>query len=101
MTQYKTLNVKLCSRQRKNLKPWMKHNNEVISKLSSYVIDDSTGGNNFLHKLLLTNTQASELCKCFANGSKSNIKLAKTQLHKIGQSGQFFGRLLGPLLKTG
>ena len=25
----------------------------------------------------------------------------KTQLHKIGQSGGFFGRILGPLLKTG
>ena len=25
----------------------------------------------------------------------------KTQLHKIGQSGGFLGRLLGPLLKTG
>ena len=27
--------------------------------------------------------------------------LSKTQLHKIGQSGGFLGRLLGPLLKTG
>ena len=30
-----------------------------------------------------------------------NIKLSKTQVHKIGQSGGFLGRLLGPLLKTG
>ena len=29
------------------------------------------------------------------------IKLSKTQLHKIEQSGNFLGRLLGPLLKTG
>ena len=29
-----------------------------------------------------------------------NIKLSKTQVHKIGQSGGFLGRLLGPLLKT-
>ena len=27
-------------------------------------------------------------------------KLSKTQLHKIGQSGGFLGRVLGPLLKT-
>ena len=27
--------------------------------------------------------------------------LSKTQLHKIGQSGMFLCRLLGPLLKTG
>ena len=29
------------------------------------------------------------------------MKLLKTQLHEIGQSGGFLGRLLGPLLKTG
>ena len=28
------------------------------------------------------------------------MKLSKTQLHKIVQSGGFLGRLLGPLLKT-
>ena len=51
--------------------------------------------------MLLTNTQISRLRKAFANGSSANIKLSKTQLHKIGQSGKFLGRLLGPLLKTG
>ena len=29
------------------------------------------------------------------------MKSSKTQLHKIGQSGGFSGRLLQPLLKTG
>ena len=29
------------------------------------------------------------------------MKLSKAKLHKIGQSGGFLGRLLGPLLKTG
>ena len=29
------------------------------------------------------------------------MKLSKTQLHKIGQSVGFLGRLLEPLLKTG
>ena len=29
------------------------------------------------------------------------MKLSKTLLRKIGQSGGFLGRLLGPLLKTG
>ena len=41
------------------------------------------------------------MCKAFVNGSSANIKLSKTQLHKVGQSGGFLGRLLGPLLKTG
>ena len=29
------------------------------------------------------------------------IRLSNTQLHKIGQSGGFLGRVLGSLLKTG
>ena len=41
------------------------------------------------------------LRKAFANNSSTNIKLSKTQLHKIGQLGRFLGRSLGPLLKTG
>ena len=43
----------------------------------------------------------SKPCKAFANGSSGSIKLSKTQLPKIGQSGGFLGRLLEPLLKTG
>ena len=31
----------------------------------------------------------------------ANIKLSKSQVHKIGQSGRFLGRILEPLLKTG
>ena len=77
-------------------------------KLSS-VVGDFNVENNFLHKLLLltntqlvlTNTQVSKLHKAFANGSSANIKLSKTQLHKIGQSGCILCRLLGLLLKTG
>ena len=57
--------------------------------------------NNFLHKLLLTDTQFSKPCKAFANDSSANMKLSKTQLNKIGQSGRFLGKLLIPLLKTG
>ena len=57
--------------------------------------------NDFANKLLLTNTQVSKLRKALANDSLATIKLSKTQLHKIGQSGEFLGRLFGPLLKTG
>ena len=66
-------------------------------KLSSNVDGDSNDENNFLHKLLLTNTQDSELHKALANGWSADIKLSKTKLHKIGHS----GALLGQLLKTG
>ena len=56
---------------------------------------------NFPYKLLLTNRKVSNLCKAFANHSSTDIKLSKTQLSKMIQSGGFLGRLLGPLLKTG
>ena len=56
---------------------------------------------NFPHKLLLTIRQISNLRKAFANKSSTDIKLSKTQISKMIQSGGFLGRLLGPLLKTG
>ena len=56
---------------------------------------------NFPHKLLLTNRQVSNLRTAFANHLSADIKLSKTQLSKMIQSGGFLGRFLGPLLKTG
>ena len=50
------------------------------------MVDDFNVENNFLHKLLLTNTQASKLRKAFANDSSANIKQSKIQLHRKGQS---------------
>ena len=51
--------------------------------------------------MLVTNTQVSKLRKTLANGSSAKIKLSKTQLHKIGQSGRFLGRLLGQSVNNG
>ena len=39
------------------------------------------------------------IIKDLPSGPSANIKLSKTQFHKIGQSGGFLGRLLGLLLK--
>ena len=64
-------------------------------KSSSNDVGDSNDENNFPDRLLLTNTQVSKLRKASANGSSANMKLSKTQLHKIGQSGVLLGRLLG------
>ena len=93
MTQYNTLNVKLSNPQLNKLKSAIKSNTELTLKLSSNVVGDSNDENNFPHKLLLTNADVSKLRKTFANGLSANIKLSTTQLHKIGQSGQFLGRL--------
>ena len=50
---------------------------------------------------MLSNRQVFRLRNTFANGLSANIKLSKTQLHNIGQTGGFLSRLLGPLPKTG
>ena len=60
------------------LKSGIKNDNEVTLKLPSNVVGDSNDENNFLHKLLLTNTQVSKFLKAFGNGSSGNIKLSKT-----------------------
>ena len=72
----------------------------ILIYLSSNVIGNSNDETNFPHELSLTNTQVSRLCKAFANSSSANRKLSKIQLHKIGQSRRFLGRLLGPVLET-
>ena len=97
MTQYNSLNVKLSNSQLNKFKSAIKNETEVVLRLSSNMIgDDET---NFPHKLLLTNRQVSNLRKAFANHLSTDIKLSKTQLSKMIQSGGFLGRLLGPLLK--
>ena len=91
MIQYNILNVKLSNSQNNKLISGIKNGTEVTLKISSNVIGDSNDENNFLHKLLLTNTQVSRLRKVLTNGSSANIKLSKTQLHKIEQSEGFLG----------
>ena len=86
MTQCNILNVKLSNLQLNKLKPGIKNGTEAILKISLNVVGESNDDKTFPHKLLLTNTKFSKLRKAFANGSSANIKLSKTQLHKIGQS---------------
>ena len=64
------------------------------------MISNSEDETNFPHKLLLTNRQVANLHKAFANSLSTDIKLSKTQLSKMIQSGGFLGKLLGPSLKT-
>ena len=99
MIQYNSLNVKLLNLQFKKLKSAIKNETGVVLRLSLSVVGDDEI--NFPHKLLLTNRQVTNLCKAFANKLSTDIKLSKTQLSKMVQLGGFFGRLLGPLLKTG
>ena len=98
MTHYNSLNVKLSTSQLNKLKSAIKKETEVVLKLSSNMIgDDET---NFPCKLLSINRQVANLRKAFADYLSTHIKLSKTQISKMIQSGGFLGRLLGVLLKT-
>ena len=101
MDQYNSLNVKLSNSQLNKLKPAIKNETDVILRLSSNMVGNSDDETNFPHKLLLTNRQVANLRKAFPNFLATVIKLSKTQLAKMMQSGGFLGRLLGPSLRTG
>ena len=95
MTQYSTLNVKLSNSQLNKLKSAIKIGTEVTLNLLSNLIGSSNDETNFLHKLLLTDTQVSKISKAFANGSSANIKFPKTPLSKMIQSGGFLTDISG------
>ena len=99
MTQYNRVSARLSNSQLNKLKSAIKNETEVVLRLFSNMIGDNEA--NFPHQLLLTNTQVLNLRKAFVNNSSANIKLSKTQLSKMIQSGGFLARLLGPWLKTG
>ena len=100
MTQYNNVNVKLSHSQLNELNSGIKNDAEVTLNPSSNMIRDSNDETNFHHMFWLTDRNNSGLCKTFTNNSSANIKLAKTQLPKIVQSGGFLGRLLGPLMRV-
>ena len=101
MTQYNSLNVKLSNSQLNKLKSSIKNETDVVLRISSNMVGDNT---NFPHELFLTNRQVANIRKAFAKNTSIDIKLSKTQLSKMIQSGGFLGALLGklagPLMKV-
>ena len=61
-------------------------------------------GNNLPHELLLTTRQTTKLRNAIEINMSTDIKLSKSQISKIIQSGGFLGSLLGkiavPLMKV-
>ena len=104
MTQHNSLNVKLSNSQLNKLKSSIKNDTDVVLRISSNMVSNSNDNTNFPHELLLTNRQVANIRKAFANHSSIDIKLSKTQLSKMIQSGGFLGNLLGklagPLMKV-
>ena len=101
MTQYTSLNVKLSNLQLNKLKSAIKNETDVVLRISSNMVGNSKDNTNFPHELLLTNRQVANLPKAFANYLSTDIKLSKTQLSKMIQSGGFLGKLLGPYEELG
>ena len=95
MTQYNSLNVKLSNSQLNKLKSSIKNETDVVLRISSNMVSNSNDNTNFPHELLLTNRQVANIRKAFAKNTSTDIKLSKTQLSKMIQSGGFIGNLLG------
>ena len=68
MTQHNTWNVKLSNSQLNKLKSEIKNGTQVTINLSSNAVGQSNDETNSPHKLLLTNTQVSKICKAFTIG---------------------------------
>ena len=104
MTQYNSLHVKLSNSQLNKLKSSIKNETDVVLRISSNIVSNSNDNTNFPHELLLTNRQVANIRKAFAKNTSIDIKLSKTQLSKMIQSGGFLGNLLGklagPLMKV-
>ena len=94
MTQYYTLNTKLCNSQLNKLKSAIKNGTEVTLNLSSNLIGSFNGETNFPDELFLTDTQVSRIRKAFGNGSSANIM---THLSNMIQSGEILGDLIAAM----
>ena len=101
MSQCNILNVKLPNSQFNKLKSGIKNDTQVPINLSSSPVGESNDETNYVHKLLLINTQVSKIRKAFPNELSAIIKFSKLQLSRMIQLGVFLSRLLVLLLKTG
>ena len=100
MVKYSKINCKLTNVQLNKLKKAVKSNEGAALRLSirNFNKDEDP------HELLLTTRQNTKLRNALNNNSATDIKLSKTQIKKIIQSGGFLGKLLsklaGPLMKV-
>ena len=100
MVKYSEVNCKLTNVQLNKLKKTVKSNKGVTLRLGirNFNKDERP------HELLLTTRQNTKLRNALNNNSATDIKLIKTQIKKIIQSGGFLGKLLskleGPLMKV-
>ena len=95
MVQYSKVNCKLTNVQLNKLKKAVKSNEGATLRLGirNFNKDETP------HELLLTTRQDNKLTNALNNNSATDIKLSKTQIKKIIQSGGFLGKLLSKLAR--
>ena len=100
MVEYSEINCKLTNVQLNKLKKAVKSNEGATLRLGIKHFNKDE----HLHELLLTTRQNTKLRNAINNNSATDIKLSKTQIKKIIQSGGFLGKLLsklaGPLMNV-
>ena len=93
MVEYNKVSVKLSDSQLNKLKNAVKSQTEVTLKINIKMFE----GKNLPRKLLFTTRQKTKLRNVFENNMSTDVKLSKTQIVKIIQSGGFLGSLLSKL----
>ena len=93
MVEYSEMNCKLTNVQLNKFKKAVKSNEGATLRLGikNFNKDEHP------HELLLTTRQNTKLCNAINNNSATDIKLSKTQIKKIIQSGGLLGKLLSKL----
>ena len=93
MVEYSKVNVKLSDSQIKKLKDAVKDNAGTTLRINFKMFDK----NDSPHELLLTTRQKTKLRNASNNKTSADLKLSKTQIVKMIQSGGFLGSLLSKL----
>ena len=100
MVKYSEVTFKLTNIQLNKFKKAVKSNEGATLRLGI----KNSNKDEHPHELLLTSRQNTKLRNVINNNSATGIKLSKTQIKKIIQSGGFLGKLLsklaGPLMKV-
>ena len=94
MVEYTKVTVKLSDSQIKKLKDVIKGNTGTTLRINFKMFN----GNDLPHELLLTTRQETKIRNAFNNNMSADLKLSKTQIVKIIQSGRFLGSLLSKLV---
>ena len=95
MANYQEAKVKLTNTQLKKLKSTVKNKTSKILRLNKKNFEDEE----VPHELFLITRNATKIRNAFANNMSIDMKLIKTQISKIIQSGEYFGFLSANLVK--